>query len=95
MAKVFYVRDGYGEDRASRGREIEPGKIIEKFPRLKPKFSKDPPCLNPQTVANPYADYRYVVLQIEISEVSEKFLTPGYWILDGMTPREFGNVFPS
>ena len=94
MANVFYVREGRGNDRTSLGREIPLARIVDKYPAVKPIWSQYPPCLNSDHSTNPVADFRYVVLHLEYQEVAGKFDRCGYWLLNGVTPQDFENMFP-
>lgn len=99
MATVYYVRDGSGDGtgdgRTSEGREIPLRAIFKAFPNAKTVWLEGTPTINPKASVNPFSGFRHVILHVQGGEVAGKISKDGYWILDGISPTNFEQIFPS
>jgi hypothetical protein len=89
MAKVFYVRDGDGDDRASHGKLISAAKVASGLANRRVSYRSDPPVINAGKGANPYSAYEHVVVEIEQGdEFVAPFSKTGYYLVHDLSAGE-------
>jgi len=88
MATLFFVKDGKRRngDRLTRSVEIEIDEAVRALGAREQKYFKTPPTINPEIVANDFADYRYVVLEVTEAEARPPFGKAGYYWFIGLSP---------
>ena len=93
MAKIFLVRDGSGENRASRGKNVSIDKATEEFSNFAIHFKENGPTINSEMPVNPVSPYKHVVLEVEVGEENAKFVKAGFYLIAGLNPSVCARKF--
>ncbi len=84
MAKIFFVKDGSGDHRTSRGHPIDMQTVLLKMPGIQTRYFQTGPKIN-EGIASPYSPYLHVVLETLEGEKTEIFPNPGFYYLIGLS----------
>jgi hypothetical protein len=87
MAKVFFVKDGTGDEHTSSGFDIPIGEINKALRSFEKKYFASGPTIN-SGVAGAFSPYRHVVVEITDGETSVLFPTVGFYYMIGLRPAE-------
>ena len=95
MPTIHLLKEGLKENGEHLTWSVEASseEVENHFSQVNKLFSKDPPTVNPDTVASEWAEYRHIVVEVEGDEPSDSFPDPGYYLLKNVSPREYRNVF--
>lgn len=94
MATVYFVRDGRGEAVTDPGREVSLSLVASGLPDCQIRWSPEPPLFDGRRSANPYTEYRYVVVHVNSNEIDSRFNAEGYWWLQEVSPEDFTRLIP-
>lgn len=97
MAKVYYVREGTGDEQTNQGMDLSVNRLSERLKEHRIKFlGTNSPTFNPEKRLNPSADYQYVVIEVFDNDLgkhaSPLFSRKGFYLVENLTPREFGQL---
>lgn len=90
MATVHFVKDGVTKRGTSltRSYEVQIEDARAELGHRSTRYSKGVPRINPDIVANDFAEYRHVVLEVHDGEEGGAFPKPGYYVLPDLSPRD-------
>jgi len=90
MAKIFYLREGYGLERVTGGFDIGMEKLVAKVGVRTVKFvGNEPPTLpTKREDLTRFRDLLFVLAQIPTVEVNQKFPKEGFYLLEAVKPKE-------
>ncbi|MEP6907106.1 MAG: hypothetical protein ABI858_03875 [Pseudoxanthomonas sp.] len=95
MATIFFLKDGKkaNGDRLTRHFEIQMDSATQHLAKYNNRFKERPPTINGDILANDFAPYKHVLLEVDQSETNTSFPKAGFYYLIGLTPRECQNFF--
>lgn len=90
MAKIYFLREGSGSDRTTGGFDISMGKLISKVGIRTVKYigSQPPTVPTEREDLTQFRDPRYTLAEILAGETNQEFLKEGFYILEGVEPKE-------
>ena len=90
MAKIYYLREGSGPERVTGGFDISMEKLMTKVGNRSVKFVGNQPPTFPtkREDLTPFRDHSYTLAQIEAGDVNHKFSKEGFYLLEGVEPKE-------
>lgn len=89
MAKIYYVRDGYGDEKEDGGREVNfatTASLLKGY-RVRPLGAAR--TINGNRKADWTTDYKYVVFSVEEGETGGQFPNPGLYLIEDLTPKHY------
>ncbi len=75
MAKIYYARDGYGDDKEDRGREVDFAATASLLTKYRVRPLGPTRTINGDRKADWTTDYKYVVFSVEVGETTSRFPT--------------------
>lgn len=89
MPKVYFVRDGRGDQHTDQGTDVPLPPVVELVSDRHLKYSAGGPTINPQAGEAKWHDaYKHVVIEIGTGETSHVFPKVGYYYIPDLTPTE-------
>lgn len=89
MATLHFVKPGRkpNGDRVTTDHQVNVADIAKLFPTTKASWSIAPPTFGVGHVTSDYESYQHVVLEVEATETYGHFDKPGFFTLEGITPK--------
>ena len=89
MPKLFFVRDGTGDNHTSAGLSITMEALESLSRGTRPKFIRSGPTINPDAgQSSPYSSYKHVVGEVADGEINTAFPQAGFYYFVGLRPTE-------
>jgi hypothetical protein len=90
MAKLVFLREGFGNDRIASEREIPIGVLLKGIGHRKAEYRADelPAIYTDKPSLTGIREPAYVVVHIKSVDVQGMFSRPGYYLLRDVKPEE-------
>lgn len=88
MPKVFFVTDGSGDYHTSDGYPEKGENLAKMVAGFELRFFATGPTINPETIASPFSQYQYVVIEVAVGELTSDFSRAGFYLVVGMTAKQ-------
>jgi len=92
VAKVFFVKDGHGDEKTSRGYDVPIASAVNALRPFEFKYFPSGPTFNPEVPAGGFSPFRYVVIEVLAGEVGGPFPKAGFYLVADLSPARCGEL---